>query len=376
VIREEESGYYEVVVAGGGPAGAAASLALARAGRRVLLLEETGSGLFKIGEVLPAACGPLLKALGVWHSFEAGNHMPCYGVLSAWGAPRISDSDCIFDPNGHGWHLDRPRFEAMLREQAAMAGAAISIGTRLTKAVRLASSRAWQVTVSREGSDKELRCRLLIDATGRCGTIARGQGGRRQVDDALVASFALFSRSEDWRPVDQDSRTMIEAGPDGWWYTALLPSNQRIVAYMTDRDLTPRSPRTVDAYLSLLSQTEHVKACLSSHGYVLETGPRIVAASSSCLYRAAGEGWLAVGDAAISFDPLSSQGLFTALYTGMEAGRALAEQLNGSTELISDYNDRIGVIYAAYLRNRSIYYGMEGRWPERPFWRRRHSSGT
>ena len=298
--------------------------------------------------------------------------MPCYGTQSSWGAPRLNDSESIFDPNGHGWHLNRPRFEAMLREQAAMAGAAISTGTRLTKAFRRGSSRDWQVTISRGGNETELRCRSLIDATGRRSTIVRGQGSRRQVDDSLVASFALFSRSEEWRPVDQDSRTMIEAGPDGWWYTALLPSNQRIVAYMTDRDLTPRSPRTANAYLSLLSQAEHVKSCLSSYGYVLEAGPRMVAANSSYLDRAAGDGWLAVGDAAVSLDPLSSQGIFTALYTGMEAGHALAEQLNGSTDIIGKYNDQVGAIYAAYLKNRSIYYGLEGRWRERPFWRRRH----
>jgi hypothetical protein len=60
----------------------------------------------------------------------------------------------------------------------------------------------------------------------------------------------------------------------------------------------------------------------------------------------------------------------------MEAGHALAEQLNGSTDIIGKYNDQVGAIYAAYLKNRSIYYGLEWRWPDRPFWRRRHNSSA
>jgi len=40
----------------------------------------------------------------------------------------------------------------------------------------------------------------------------------------------------------------------------------------------------------------------------------------ACFSTATGEGWLAAGDAALSLDPLSSQGLFKALYTGLAGG--------------------------------------------------------
>jgi flavin-dependent dehydrogenase len=86
-----------------------------------------------------------------------------------------------------------------------------------------------------------------------------------------------------------------------------------------------------------------------------------------------GDGWLAVGDAAFAFDPLSSQGILTSLYTGMKAGEALIEHLSGNSDALANYGYRLAMIYNAYLRNRSTYYRLEERWAERPFWRRRRA---
>ena len=53
-------------------------------------------------------------------------------------------------------------------------------------------------------------------------------------------------------------------------------------------------------------------------------GLRVVAADSSCLEVVEGDGWCAVGDAAAAYDPLSSQGITTALASGAWAGQAIA----------------------------------------------------
>ena len=105
----------DAVVVGGGPAGAVAALTLARAGRRVLLAERRSAEPFKIGEALLGAARPLLRDLGVWDQFVADGHLPSYGVSAAWGTSAPLDTDFIHDPNGHGWHVDRSRFEAFLR---------------------------------------------------------------------------------------------------------------------------------------------------------------------------------------------------------------------------------------------------------------------
>ena len=80
-----------------------------------------------------------------------------------------------------------------------------------------------------------------------------------------------------------------------------------------------------------------------------------------------GPGWLAAGDAAASFDPLSSQGILTAVLMGREAARHIDEP--------AAYAARYGEIVAAYERERRAMYGREQRWPAAPFWARRHEAG-
>lgn len=363
---------YEVVVVGGGPAGAAAAITLAQARRRVLLVEASGDdAAFKIGEALPPAARPLLQEMDLWESFVAHDHLPSYGNLSAWGSKDLSSTDFIFDPNGNGWHLDRLRFDALLREKASDAGADVSVGTKLNMKACEVSGDSWLLSLTRNKSERKLHSRWLIDATGRRCSVARARGEHRYADDALVAFFALFSPPEDSQPTDHDSRTLIEAAPDGWWYTALLPSKHRVVAYLTDADLAPKSLRTKRGYCLLLSRTEHVSGCLDTHDYELQTTVKAASANSARLGCSTGRGWIAVGDAALSFDPVSSQGILTALFTGMKAGQALAEKLSGYSDPFSNYAKRLAKIYEAYLKNRSAYYMLEKRWETRPFWRRR-----
>ncbi|MCY1030783.1 hypothetical protein OV207_04890 [Corallococcus sp. BB11-1] len=84
-----------------------------------------------------------------------------------------------------------------------------------------------------------------------------------------------------------------------------------------------------------------------------------------------GDGWLAAGDAALSFDPLSSQGLFNALFTGLAAAEATDRALSGDPSATSDYAGTLADIDAAYRRNLAAWYALERRWPEQEFWRRR-----
>lgn len=363
---------YDVLIAGGGPAGSAAALTLARGRRRVLLVEANDSRAFKIGEALPPAVRPLLTDLGVWDDFAADGHLPSHGNLSAWGGPRLGETAFIFDPNGHGWHLDRARFDRRLREAARLAGSETCEATALKRLLRLPRG-GWRVRLAGPGGERDARCRWLVDATGRRSALARRQGARLRQDDRLIAFFALFSQPDAASAPDEDSRTLIEATPDGWWYTALLPSGLRVVVYLTDADLvSPRAVCEKESFLSLLDRTEHVRARLAAHEYRMEGAPRGAAAHSARLERFHGEGWLAVGDAALAFDPLSSQGLLTALFTGMEAGNALGARLSGDAEAVHRYGLRLATVYEAYLRNLAAFYSYEARWPGRSFWRRRH----
>jgi flavin-dependent dehydrogenase len=359
------------VVAGGGPAGAAAALALARGGRGVLLLDDAPPGAFRVGEALPPAGRRLLRELGVLDRFLADGHLPCHGNLSSWGSPALHATDFFFSLDGHGWQLDRARFDALLRDAARAAGAVVRSGTRMSGA-EPDGDGGWRLALSEGGgAAEEVRCDWLVDATGRRAAVARRQGAARLSDDALVAFHARFRPA---REGDRDGRTLIEAVPDGWWYTALVPSGERVVAFLTDADLADRPALlTEDGFARRLAGAEHVRAALDAFGFRMHGRPRGADAGSARLDRFAGPGWLAAGDAAVSYDPLSSQGIRTALYTGMRAGQALCAHLDGDGGALDGYARMLEDVHRAYVGHRAEFYADERRWADRPFWARRHA---
>jgi len=358
----------EVVVAGGGPAGAAAALVLARLGRRVLLAGGIEADAFRVGEAVPPAVNPLLRDLGVLDRFLATAPLPCFGNVSVWGGDVPTVNDFIFDPNGHGWHIDRVQFDQMLRVAARDHGADVFKDMRLTGAIR--DGTCWQVTLTTaERQAVEIRCNWLIDATGRRAAVARRVGVRNQRDDRLVAFYARFRST---RGTDSDSRTVIESDPDGWWYTALVPSGERVVALLTDADLIDHAEILTQAgFAQRLGASRFIRGVLNSHQYEAVSPPRGADAGTARLVQVTGDGWVAVGDAAIAFDPLSSQGILTSLFTGLRAGQAIDSILAGDSIGLHVYARRVDEIDRAYRHHRAAYYALESRWRDRLFWRRR-----
>jgi flavin-dependent dehydrogenase len=334
-----------------------------------VILIDDNSGRFKIGEALAPASRPLLRDLGVMDRFLDEGHLACYGNVSVWGSSETHCTDFVFNPHGHGWHLDRTRFDAMLQDEARIVGAEVLLQGRLMSVEHEHGS--WRITVLKEDAWRELHANWLIDATGRSSCVARLLGAERIHDDRLLAFFIRFRSQESAQP-DSDSRTFVEAAPDGWWYTALVPSGERIVAFFTDSDLADKvALKKISGFMGLLAKTQHVGELINSLGYRPDGDPRGVDAGTARLDCFGGPGWFAVGDAAVSFDPLSSQGILNALYLGLKAGQAIAASLAGDPRSVDEYILRLESIYSAYQTNNSTYYSAERRWRERPFWQRR-----
>ncbi|MBT2412448.1 NAD(P)/FAD-dependent oxidoreductase [Streptomyces sp. ISL-12] len=365
------TGGCDAVVAGAGPAGSVAALCLARAGRRVLLLDprprdlagRRGAGPYRIGETLPPAARPLLRDLGLLAGLDAAGHLPCTGTEAAWGSEQLHGRGHVMDPHGHGRHLDRVRFDAFLRGAAEDAGARPVCGVA---ARRTGRPGAWRLVVRERGMERELPCAWLVDATGRRAVIAR-QGAVRLRQDRLVAAYALLTGPV---PADHDLRTLVESVPGGWWYTARVPTG-RLVAHLTDLDLVEPRLRTAAGFLEEVAGTRHVRTRLDGYATGRLPPPRWAPAHGQRLAPPAGPGWVAAGDAALACDPLSSQGVLTALHTGVRAAAAVDGALRGEAGALAVYRAFVDGIAARYLALHARAYAEEARWASSPFWARR-----
>jgi flavin-dependent dehydrogenase len=338
---------YNVAIAGGGPAAAAAALQLARAGARTLIIERGDDRGDKPGESLAPAAKPILERLGVWEDLTRDGHLPSHANRSVWGSDRVEEMPFVFSPYGHGWHLDRRRFEQRLNERAVTAGATRITNTSVTAVDRTADR--WRLTC--RGAIEEVEATYLIDATGRSSRIARLLGARRIIEDPLIAVVSFLRADEP----DPDSYTLVEATEHGWWYSATLPQNRLALMFITDPP-APTSP---------LTPPTHTAARIARHAYHPTAPPQIVDATSARLNTFAGNQWLAIGDAAVSYDPLSSHGLAAAMHGGILAAEAI------TTRDTRRYVTAMEAMWSAYVPMRREFYAAEGRWRDAPFWARR-----
>jgi flavin-dependent dehydrogenase len=360
----------DLLILGGGPAGTATAIALARLGYSVSVVERSQYDSVRAGETLPPAIKPSLVRLGVWEQFLHQNPSPSPAILTTWGSGNLEESSYLFNPHGSGWHIDRARYDGMLAEAAAAAGATVYRRARLRNCTKQPSGY-WRLEIAGENGSCRLQARLLVDATGRAAALARSLGARRVSCDRLVGVIAFLDPSSETMG---DHCTLVEARRDGWWYSALLPTGRTVAAWMTDADFVPRRRDELRGYW--LRQLR-LAPCTASRMRRLQLSgePRIVAATTSRLDHLIGPDWLAMGDAAAAVDPLSGQGVSYALEAGDRAACAIAGHLSGDAGALPAYASWVAGRFAVDLQARAACYTQEQRWTASPFWQRRQLTG-
>lgn len=354
-----------MIVAGGGPAGAALAIRLRLHGLVVMVCETSDRPAATcVGERLTETGARLLRPLGVWDGFLAEGHPRSAGLVSVWGSadPTIAD---VMNPLTASWHVNRSHFDAMLRHCAALAGADVLLGTRVVGVART-DQGAWNVTLTTGGTTRQQEAEIIVDATGRGGRDLLGRSRFHGASDRLVGLAFVFPSPLE-RPYSE--WTLVEACSSGWWYSAPLPADQSSVIYFTDPDLMPSNHVDPRAFAA---------ACGAS--FTADRTPRVaservvrVPAWSGLRERNEVPTWVPVGDAAVSCDPLSGNGLSVALETAVAAADAIAAFVEGDEAPLAHYSDEVDLRFSRHLASQKRLYAVERRWSALPFWQRRHA---
>jgi flavin-dependent dehydrogenase len=347
----------DFVVVGGGPAGLTVASLLSEGGARVTLLDEqsrdnNGETVTRVGESLPGAAQRLLANLGL-PALDEGHHRRISGAISHW-AGQIQYQDFILDKEGAGWRLDRPKFEQTLARHACAQGVTVKHG-------RLQDCRQrqgrWQLDTDR---GQHIRTGFVIDATGRTGTVTRRMGIQRVKTRPLVATWTVGDRLE-----QGTDRTLVETTADGWWYGALLPDGRPLAILHTDAVRAASLKKSPHAWCQRLAGTSLLAQHLDHNGFS-QSRVRGVDARGSCLQTTSGDDWAACGDAAQSFDPLSSQGIYNALAcAGMLARGLLADN---PKQGLRDYSQKLSRVQSVYAHQREAFYRDAREHHQSAFW--------
>ncbi len=359
----------DVTIIGGGPAGAAASIILKKRhpDKTVLLVEASHYENWRVGETLSPDAGKAFRELDIWDSFQKNEPLPTLGTCAAWESEEIHENEFLFHPEGKGWHLNRVQFDQWMADEAVKKGATLLTDTRYVRHQR-SSDQQFKLTLQNKAGEFQVETNLVIDASGRSSGFLKHSQGKKQAYDRLSGSIGFFKA--DSSPSEISTYTLVEAMEDGWWYSAVLPDQQVVVAYMTDADiLKKKNLKEISSFCGMLEQTKYTK--LRVENDVPLKPLAILSAASLMSDPVCGNGWLAVGDAVSTFDPLSSQGIYKAIRSGMFGAYAISDFFNGDDSGFAKYERFIKEEYNEYLSTRSQFYNMVKRWPESEFWLRR-----
>ncbi|RAJ24640.1 tryptophan 7-halogenase [Pedobacter cryoconitis] len=226
----------------------------------------------------------------------------------------------------------------------------------------------WELQMKHQTrGDFMINAKFLFDASGRQGHLCRMLDLPIVKYDQLVGVGA-FLHFKVPKVIAQEM--FIETVKDGWWYCAALPGQRMVVTLFSDADVIKKQQlRQPENWNALLSATKNIKKRIQ-HA-VADEQPWVRNAFSQLTDSSSRSNFLAIGDAAAAFDPISSMGIGFAVSSACNAARAVDYFFSGNADGIKSYQQDIKSIFNQYLDLRKQYYRTEQRWAEEPFWERR-----
>ena len=324
----------DVIVIGGGPAGSTVSTLIAQKGYRVELFEREKFPRFHIGESLIPQTYWVLKRLDMLPKMKGSHFVKKYSVQFISQHGRLSEPFYFVDHKPHEssqtWQVIRSEFDQLMLNNAREHGVAVHEGVRVLE-VLFEGARAVGVRVQlADGTERTVRAAVVVDASGQSSMIMSRLGLREW--DPVLRKAALWTY---WNGAvrdtgrDEGATLVIQTqGKKGWfWYIPLhddVLSVGVVAAYeylfkdRGDKDYEQIYFEEVDRCPGLKPRLANATRC------------DIFRAAKEYSYRskkAAGNGWVLVGDAFGFLDPLYSSGVLLALTSGAMAADAVTEGL-------------------------------------------------
>ncbi|UNK42776.1 tryptophan 7-halogenase [Luteimonas sp. S4-F44] len=221
------------------------------------------------------------------------------------------------------WQIDRGRFENHLGERARARGVRFDDGA-VVRGIELADDDGDHVVrVERDGNIREMRCRWLVDASGRAGLLKRKLDLAQPNDhdanavwwrvDGIVDPNA-WSQDAHWLqrcdPPDRWRSTNHMCGPGYWFWLIPLSSGAHSLGIVCDAKMHPLETMNTHAKAMdwLRIHQPQVAASLDRAEHTLQDFLFLRHFSHSVKQVFSGRRWALTGEAGLFLDPFYSPG--------------------------------------------------------------------
>lgn len=384
----DESLSYDVVIVGGAVAGASTAILLGRRvpGIRVLVVEKSDAFDWKVGESTVEVSAYFLTRVLKQYDYLCREQLPKQAfrywfhngdVSSLREASEVGPTQLVRVPS---FQLDRAKLDEHLIEVAAAEGAEVWRPARLT-AFELGGEAGNTVTVERsDGSRATVRCRWLVDATGRHAILARRRGGVTPIESHPTSAIWVRYRGV------KDLDGIEVAGPDpadpyaravlasrrlatnhftGWgywiWFIPLQGGETSVGLVWDKRLVTPEGKTPLEKLTRFLDSNPLTRELLE-HALPIAEDCRSYGHLPYFVDRFIGPGWTCVGDAGGFLDPFYSPGLDQMAFSVHSRVELIRRALRGEdmAKAYDDHNRQYGRYFHYFYESifRDKYYVM------------------
>jgi flavin-dependent dehydrogenase len=317
---QQQTHDFDVIIAGAGPAGSSAAIHLARAGVRVLLVEQKKF--------------PRAKLCGEFISPECRRHFNNLGVAPAMteSAPAALTETVFYSTRGHhvtipsSWFggtaalgLSRAVMDNVLLRRARDCGVTVLEGATITEPIQLSAGNVRGVKVKTNGHEHKYLAPLTIDATGRSRILTRKLHASEPKSRAKLIAFKAHLRNTRVAP----GACEIYFYPEGYGGLSTVEGELGNLCFIISAEQVKRHHSNPEVVMREMVMKNRRAAYTLAQA---ETESEWLSASWERFGRqqpSPANGLVAIGDSAAFIDPFTGSGMLMAFESGELAAEAI-----------------------------------------------------
>ncbi len=345
-----------IVVMGGGPAGVFTACGLVDLGFEVILITRP--------RPFPAWEGLSERPV------RSLSHFGFKTTLASIG-PKVARQvhwNGKFQIQNQEYILNRQLFDQALLRDASDKGVTV-IKSRVDKVVR--ANGGWDIVYGQE----TLHTGFLVEARGRESRLGRKLMTGDDDYTTAPATSALL-KSYVVSP-DLPAMTSVASFPMGWaWY--LRDGNGTAIVQLfvsSEKGEVPPKDSLDGYFLQLIAELPEAEEWLQGAS-VHDVHVSVRTAAATKVTPVGGDDFLVVGDGSLALDPLSGNGIFYAIGSGLSAApviNTLIKNPENKNLALQFYQERIDLAFEGGCLMGKEFYASEERWKDAPYWKARSS---